>query len=70
MTNNPSEKLLKMSEAANRLNVSKSTVYRLIVAGTLPAIKIGKQIRIKPADLEAYITGAQATNPDAGGAAA
>lgn len=58
-----------MGEVATQLNVSRATVYRLIKAGELQALYIGNSIRIRPVDLEAYITGARATNTDAGGAA-
>lgn len=69
MTNNTSEKFLKMADIAERLNVSRSTVYRLIKSGELPAIRIGKNFRVRPSDLEVYITGARAANTNAGGAA-
>lgn len=63
-----SVKLLRLSEAAELLSISKSTIWRMVKAGTIPAARIGRQWRIKPADLQAYITAAQATNPDGGGA--
>ena len=69
MTNNENEKFLKMADIAAQLNVSRSTVYRLIKTGALPAVRIGKNFRVRPADLEAYLTGARAANTNAGGAA-
>jgi len=47
--------LLSRSEAAERLAVSKSTIYRLIRSGELPAFRVGHQVRIGAVDLENYI---------------
>jgi len=47
--------LLSRSEAAERLAVSKSTIYRLIRSGELPAYKVGHGIRVAQTDLENYI---------------
>ncbi|MBD7967881.1 substrate-binding domain-containing protein [Paenibacillus gallinarum] len=41
-------------EIAKLLKISKLTVYDLIKKGKLPAYKVGKQMRIDHADLEAY----------------
>jgi putative molybdopterin biosynthesis protein len=41
-------------EVAKLLRVSKLTVYDLIKKGNLPAYRVGKQMRIDAADLEAY----------------
>lgn len=49
------ERFLTPTEAADRLRVSKMTVYRLIHAGHLPAVQIGKAFRIRVSDLEAYL---------------
>lgn len=48
--------LLTVAEVASELRVSTMTVYRLINAGDLPAFRIGKNYRIKRADLDAYLT--------------
>ena len=42
-------------EVANRLKVSKLTVYDLIKKGELPSYRIGRQMRIDASDLEQYI---------------
>jgi excisionase family DNA binding protein len=47
--------LLTPIEVAQRLGVSKPTVYRLIGDGDLPALRIGGQIRVDPAELRDYI---------------
>ncbi len=41
-------------EIANLLKISKLTVYDLIKKGELTAYRVGKQMRIDAADLEAY----------------
>lgn len=62
MTKTP-EKLLTVEEVAEILRVSPTTVYRRIQAGELPYIKLGhRQVRIKPADLEAYIEAHRVTS--------
>ncbi|MBB6669526.1 substrate-binding domain-containing protein [Cohnella nanjingensis] len=41
-------------EIAQLLKISKLTVYDLIKKGDLPAFRVGKQMRVDAADLEAY----------------
>jgi excisionase family DNA binding protein len=48
--------LLKASEIAKILNVSTNLVYRLIQDGDLPSVRLGRAVRVKPADLEQFIT--------------
>lgn len=42
-------------EVASMLKITTQTVYDWIVAGKLPAIKIGKSYRIEGGDIEALI---------------
>lgn len=44
--------LLTAQEAAELLKVKKATVYEMVKRGEIPAVKIGKQVRIDRADLE------------------
>ncbi len=55
-------RLLKPQEAADRLTVSLSTLRRLIKSGRLPVVRVGHAIRIRPADLEEFLTPATPTN--------
>jgi excisionase family DNA binding protein len=48
-------RFLTASEAAERMRVSKMTVYRLIRAGKLPAVQIGKAYRVREDELEGYL---------------
>jgi len=47
--------MLSLAEVAYRLNVSAQTVRRLIESGQLTGVKVGKQWKVKPEDLEDYI---------------
>lgn len=53
--------MLSVAEVAQRLGVSEQTVLRLITAGDLAAHKVGKQYRIAPDDLAAYLDRARVT---------
>lgn len=55
MDDYPSDALLKVSEVAARLRVSNMTIYRLVRAGTLPAIRIENSVRIPITGLHAYL---------------
>ena len=48
--------LLKVAEVARLLNISESHAYRLIHSGDLPSVRMGRSLRVKPADLEEYIS--------------
>jgi len=49
-------KLLTLAEVANILGVSTLTLYRWNRAGTnLRFVKVGGQLRVRQADLDAYI---------------
>jgi excisionase family DNA binding protein len=46
---------LGTQEAARRLGITARTLRRLIDAGTVPAYRIGRVIRLQQADLERYL---------------
>jgi excisionase family DNA binding protein len=48
-------KLLKASEVAERWDLHRATVYRLVQSGQLPALRIGGSIRIDPREAEAWL---------------
>ncbi len=50
------EHLLTVAEVAQIMRVSNMTVYRLIKAGQLAAIRVGKNYRIRRRDVERYLT--------------
>jgi excisionase family DNA binding protein len=37
------------------LRVSSMTVYRLIKAGDLPAVRVGRSFRVRDTDVDAYL---------------
>ncbi len=51
-------RLLRLHEVAERLSVSKSMAWKLIAYGQLRSLRIGRAVRVRQADLEAYITAA------------
>lgn len=59
------ERLLTAADVADRLRVSTMTVYRLIASGRLTGIRLGdKSMRVRPADLDAYIAASTTASPD------
>lgn len=44
-----------VAEVAAQLRVSNMTVYRLVQAGTLPAIRVGRSYRIREDDVDRYL---------------
>ena len=48
-------RLLTVAEVAELLRVSNMTVYRLLKAGELPSVRIGKSFRVREDDLDAYL---------------
>ncbi|MGH8300958.1 MAG: helix-turn-helix domain-containing protein [Steroidobacteraceae bacterium] len=55
----PRAEWLSTQEAADRLGIKTRTLYRLIDEGKLGAYKIGKLIRLRPADIEAFLESAR-----------
>ncbi len=47
--------LLKATEVADILNISRSLVYRLIQTGEIPHIRINQAVRVHQDDLYKYI---------------
>jgi len=52
----PKADLMTVREVAEMMRVSNMTVYRLIKAGQLSAIRVGKNYRIRRSDIERYLT--------------
>lgn len=52
-----SDPLLTANEVAEQLRVSTMTVYRLVRRGELPAVRVGRNYRIRQHDLAAYLDG-------------
>ncbi len=50
-------RFMTVAEVAELMRVSTMTVYRLIKAGDLRAVRFGKSYRIDEADVDAYLAG-------------
>jgi excisionase family DNA binding protein len=48
-------RLLRIEDVAERLAVSRSMAWKLIAYGDLPAVRIRRAVRVRPADLDAYV---------------
>jgi excisionase family DNA binding protein len=48
-------RLLTVAEVAAAMRVSNMTVYRLIKAGDIPAVRVGKNFRIRESDVQRYL---------------
>ncbi|MDQ3569640.1 MAG: helix-turn-helix domain-containing protein [Actinomycetota bacterium] len=46
---------LTVAEVAAQLRVSNMTVYRLITAGDLAAVRVGKSYRLREDDVDKYL---------------
>jgi excisionase family DNA binding protein len=60
--------LLTLAEAAAYLRVHRRTLTRLLRDGLVPGVKIGRQWRVRKADLDAYFT--RAVGPTTGNGSA
>ncbi len=49
-------RFLTVAEVAALLRVSNMTVYRLIGAGELPAVRVGKSYRLREDDVDKYLS--------------
>ena len=50
--------LLTRPEVAKRLRVSERTLDRLVAAGDMAVVKVGRGLRFRPEHVEAYLTAA------------
>lgn len=49
------QKLMRASEVAQYLNISRAFAYKLMQTGQLRTVQIGQSVRVRPEDLEQYI---------------
>lgn len=50
-----SSRFLTVQEVADLMRVSSMTVYRLIKAGDLAAVRVGRSFRVREADVDSYL---------------
>lgn len=60
------DRLLTVAEVAAHMRVSNMTVYRLIKRGELPAIRVGKNYRLRGRDVAAYLDASATGEPVTG----
>lgn len=49
-------RFMTVAEVAQLMRVSTMTVYRLIKAGDLPAVRVGKSYRLRADDVDRYLS--------------
>lgn len=59
----PPESFLTTEDVLAYLQVNLRTVYRLIEAGKLPAVRVGRQWRFRRRDVDAWLDGQTAATP-------
>lgn len=57
----PGRRLMKIKDVQEYLGVSNTTVWRLVRDRKLRALKVGSQIRFRPADVETYLESRETT---------
>ena len=62
--------LMTCAEAAAYLRLHERTIGRLLKQGALPGVKVGRQWRLRRADLDAYLAGGRPAGAAAGTEAA
>lgn len=55
MAQDITQELMTLSAVVEMLNVSKSTIYRWIYNGSIPAIKVGKQWRFEKEKIDEWL---------------
>ncbi|WP_113716121.1 MULTISPECIES: helix-turn-helix domain-containing protein [Arthrobacter] len=60
---------LTVQEVAELMRVSKMTVYRMVHAGELPAVRFGRSYRVPQNAVEAILKSSVVEDRDQGGAA-
>jgi excisionase family DNA binding protein len=51
----PESQFVTVAEVAAQLRVSNMTVYRLVQAGDLPAVRVGRSYRLREEDVDRYL---------------
>ncbi|HEY3290954.1 MAG TPA: helix-turn-helix domain-containing protein, partial [Anaerolineae bacterium] len=55
--------LLTTNQVQNRLHVDRTTIYRMVENGQLPAIRVGKQWRFSESEIERWLLSQTAMRP-------
>ena len=49
-------RLLTVNDIAQRLQISQSFAYALMQRGEIPTVRLGRAVRVRPQDLEDFIS--------------
>lgn len=60
----PQVQYLTVDEVATALRLSKMTVYRLLHAGTIPSIRVGRAFRIPARAFAEYLASLEGRRPE------
>lgn len=55
--------LVKANVVAKKLDVSEARVYELAKLGLLPCVRMGRQVRFRPEEIDAFIASGGAAFP-------
>lgn len=70
MSTGPEQRRLRyltVAEVAETMRVSRMTVYRMVHAGELPAVRVGRSFRVPQDALEAYLAASSVEAETEGG---
>lgn len=48
-------RLFTVDEVRAELNIGRTLVYQIVESGALPVVRVGHALRVRPADLDAFI---------------
>lgn len=54
----PNGQLLRIEDISKQIRISKSMVWKLINGGEIHSYRIGRAVRVKQQDVDAYLAGA------------
>jgi len=52
---NTQHEFLKVLEVAEELRIARSRAYEMVANGTIPAVKIGRSVRVSRKELEGWL---------------
>jgi excisionase family DNA binding protein len=53
---------MKIAEVAQELRMARSRAHELIANGTIPAVKVGRSVRVRRKELERWLEGQRCPN--------
>ena len=53
---------MKVAEVAQELRIARSRAHELIANGTIPAVKIGRSVRVRGKECERWLEGQRCPN--------